>query len=130
KEGGVYYVLAPGPSLLLAPTLRADRMVNIAHSTPGRLAVSVLLWNLLAAALVAAVFVLARDTTERPGLAATLALGFALLPPFLFYGYQFYPEMPGALVLAVLFHRLVFVAGWTARGVWGTALLLAFLPWL
>ena len=31
---------------------------------------------------------------------------FALLPPFLFYFFQFYPEMPGALVLAVAFHAL------------------------
>jgi hypothetical protein len=130
KEGGVYYVLAPGPSILLAPTLRCDRALNIAHGTPGRLAVSVLLWNLLAGALVAAVFVLARDATGRPGLGAVFAFAFALLPPFLFYGYQFYPEMPGALVLAVVFHRLVFVREWTTRGAWTVGLLLAVLPWL
>jgi hypothetical protein len=130
KEGGVYYVLAPGPSLLLAPALRFDRALNIARGTPGRVPIAILVFNLLAGALAAAVFVLARDTTGRPGLAATLALGFALLPPFVFYGYQFYPEMPGALVMAVVFHRLVFVSEWTTRAVWATALLLAFLPWL
>ncbi len=130
KEGGVYYVLAPGPSLLLAPTLRVDRTVNRARGTPGRLAVSVLLWNLLAAALVAAVFALARDATGRPGLAAAVAFGFAVVPPFLFYGYQFYPEMPGALVLAVVFHRLVFVRDWTTGEAWRVGLLLAMLPWL
>ncbi len=130
KEGGVYYVLAPGPSLLLAPTLREDRAVNLARGTPGRVAVSILLWNLLAAALTAAVFVLARDATGRPGLAAALAFGFALVPPFLFYGFQFYPEMPGALVLALVFHRLVFVSSWTARQAWLMGVLLATLPWL
>ncbi len=31
KEGGVYYVLAPGPSLMLAPALRLDRAVNLAR---------------------------------------------------------------------------------------------------
>ena len=29
KDGGVYHVLAPGPSLLLAPTLRIDRALNL-----------------------------------------------------------------------------------------------------
>jgi len=130
KEGGIYYVLAPGPSLVLAPALRWDRALNLAHGTPGRVAVSVLLWNLLAAALVAAVFLLARDTTGRPDLAAAVALGTALVPPFLFYGFQFYPEMPGALVLALLFHRFVFVPRWTARGAWLVGGLLATLPWL
>jgi hypothetical protein len=130
KEGGVYYVLAPGPSLLLAPTLRVDRGLNLARGTTGRLAVTVLLWNLLAALLVAAVFVLARDSTGRPGLAAALAFGFALVPPFLFYGYQFYPEMPGALALAIVFHRLVFVREWTTRQAWEVGLMLAALPWL
>ena len=35
KEGGVYYVLAPGPSLMLAPALRVDRALNLARGTPG-----------------------------------------------------------------------------------------------
>ena len=65
-----------------------------------------LLWCALAAALVAALFRLVRDATGRPGLAAALAFGFALLPPFLFYFFQFYPEMLGALVLAVAFRAL------------------------
>ncbi len=130
KDGGVFYVLAPGPSLVLAPALRCDRAVNRARGTQGRVAVSILLWNLLAAALVAAVFVLARDVTRRPDLAAILALGFALVPPFLFYGFQFYPEMLGALVLAVIFHRLVFVREWTTREAWLVGMLLASLPWL
>ncbi len=107
KDGGVYYVLAPGPSLLLAPALRADRALNLARGTQGRLAVSVLLWCLLAALLVAATFRLLRALTGRPGLAAALALGFAVVPPFLFYSYQFYPEMPGALVLTVASAMLV-----------------------
>ncbi|HKC13404.1 MAG TPA: hypothetical protein VKI41_15360, partial [Vicinamibacteria bacterium] len=93
KEGGVYYVLPPGPSLLLAPALRVDRALNRARGTPGRLAVTVLFWNALAALLVVAVYLLVRDATRRPGLAALLALGFGLVPPFLFYFFQFYPEM-------------------------------------
>ncbi len=107
KNGGVYYVLAPGPSLLLAPALRADRALNRARGTKGRLAASVLLWCLLAALLVAAVFALLRDTTGRPGLAAALSLGFAFVPPFLFYFFQFYPELPGALVVTIACAMLV-----------------------
>ena len=85
KQGGVFHILAPGPSLLLAPTLRIDRALNLAHGTPGRLAVTVLAWNALGAALVAALFLLLRDVSGRAGLAALLALGLAVTPPFLFY---------------------------------------------
>jgi len=130
KEGGVYYVLAPGPSLLLAPTLRIDRALNRARGVQGRLAVSVLAWNAMAAGLVVALFLLVRDATGRPGLAAVLALGFAVVPPFLFYGYQFYPEMPGALVLALVFHRVLFRPRWDTRGAWLFGALVATLPWL
>ena len=78
KDGGVYSVLAPGPSLLLAPTLRVDRALNRARGVAGRVAVSVLLFCALGAWLVAALFQLVRDATGRAGLAATLAFGFAL----------------------------------------------------
>lgn len=130
KEGGVYYVLAPGPSMLLAPTLRVDRALNRARSVQGRLAVSVLAWNALAAGLVVALFLLVRDATGRPGLAALLALGFALVPPFLFHAYQFYPEMPGALVLALAFHRVLFRPRWGTAGAWAFGGLVATLPWM
>ena len=49
KEGGTYHVLAPGPSFLLAPALRIDRALNLRRGTPGRLAVTLLAWNALAA---------------------------------------------------------------------------------
>jgi hypothetical protein len=130
KAGGVYYVLAPGPSLLLAPTLRADRAINLARGEPGRVAVSVLLWCALAALLVVALFLLVRDTTGRPGLAAALALGFALVPPFLFYSFQLYPEMLGALVMAVAFRTLALRSAGLRRHPWLLGSLLATLPWL
>lgn len=130
KDGGVYHVLAPGPSLLLAPTLRIDRALNLRFKTPGRLAISVLLVNALGALLVLAVFQLARDATGRAGLAAAVAFAMALLPPFLFYFFQFYPEMPGALVLAVLFRLLFLNERFRVSQAWGAGLLLASLPWL
>ncbi len=81
KDGGVYYVLAPGPSLMLAPALRLDRAMNRARGAPGRVAVAVLLWCALAAALVTALFRLVRDATGRAGLAAAVAFGFARRRP-------------------------------------------------
>jgi hypothetical protein len=130
KEGGVYYVLAPGPSFLLAPTFRIDRALNRARGVVGPIPVSVLAWNALAALLVMAVFVLVRDVTRRPGVAAALAAGFALLPPFLFYFFQFYPEMPGGLVLAVAFHALALRPERLGRHPWLYGGMLATLPWL
>jgi len=130
KDGGVYYVLAPGPSLVLAPTLLIDRAINRARGAAGRVVVSVLAWNALAALLVAVLFLLVRDMTGRPGLAAALALGFALLPPFIFYSFQFYPEMLGALVLGVAFRVLVLKPEGTRRHPWLFGWLLAVLPWL
>jgi hypothetical protein len=130
KEGGVFYVLPPGPAALLAPALRIDRFVNLARGTQGRLAVTVLLWNALAAALVAAVFLLARDASGRPGLAAAAAAGFAFVPPYLFYFYQFYPEMLGALVLAVALRWILYGRSFSAARMLALGLLLATLPWL
>ncbi|HEY6552119.1 MAG TPA: hypothetical protein VI669_02135, partial [Vicinamibacteria bacterium] len=130
KEGGVYYVLAPGPSLMLAPTLRLDRAINRARGTPGRLAVSVLAWNAVGAALVTALFLLLRDATGREGLAAILAAAFALTPPFLFYFFQFYPEMVGALLLALAFRSLAYRTSWTLPAAAALGLQLMALPWL
>jgi hypothetical protein len=130
KEGGVFYVLAPGPSLMLAPALRVDRAINLARSRPGRVAVSVLAWCALAALLVMALFLLGRDATGRPGLAAALAFGFALLPPFLFYSFQFYPEMVGALVMALAFRTLALRPAGLRRHPWLFGGMLATLPWL
>jgi hypothetical protein len=130
KEGGVYHVLAPGPSLLLAPALRLDRALNLWRGTPGRLAVTLLFWNALAAALIAALYGLLRDATGRGGLSALLAAACAALPPFLFYSFQFYPEMLGALVLTVALRSLLFTPWRTAGDLWRLGLLLASLPWL
>ncbi len=130
KDGGVYSVLAPGPALLLAPTLRVDRALNRARGEVGRVAVSVLLFAALAAWLVAALFQLVRDATGRAGLAAALAFGFSLVPPFLFYFHQFYPEMLGALVLAVAFRQVALRPERLVGRPWRLGWLIATLPWL
>jgi hypothetical protein len=130
KDGGVYTVLAPGPSVLLAPALRIDRWLNQRDGRTGRLAATLLWWNALAAALVAALFLLLRDATGRPGLSALIAGGAALTPPFLFYFFQFYPEMLGALVFAVALRALLFQPWWRSRHALALGVLLATLPWL
>ncbi len=130
KDGGVYHVLAPGPSLLLAPLLRVDRAINQYRGTPGRLAATLLFWNALAGLLVGALFLLLRDATGCPRLSALVAAGAALAPPFVFYSYQFYPEMLGALAMAAALRWLLFVPWITGRAAWGLGLGLATLPWL
>ncbi len=130
KDGGVYSVLAPGPSMLLAPALRVDRAINRARGVEGRVAVSVLLFCALGAWLVAALFQLVRDATGRHGLAAALSFFFALLPPFLFYFHQFYPEMLGALVLALAFRTVALRPEGIRLYAFRLGVLLAVLPWL
>jgi hypothetical protein len=130
KDGGVYSVLAPGPSLVLAPALRVDRAINRARGIEGRVAVSVLLFAALGAWLVAALFRLVRDATDRPGLAAALSFFFALVPPFLFYFHQFYPEMLGALVLAIAFRVVALRPERIRLHAVRFGTLVAVLPWL
>jgi hypothetical protein len=128
KDGGIYHVLSPGPSLLLAPFLQVDRLIDRARGTPGRLAVTLLAWNALAAALVASLFVLARDLAE--GRSALLVLVLGLFPPLVLFAFQFYPEVPGALLLTLAGQRLVRRAPWRDRDLVWLGLGLALLPWL
>ena len=130
KDGGVYYVLAPGPSLMLAPLLRADRALNRVRGTRGRLTLTLLAWNALAAGIATALFLLLRDATRRPGLAALAAAIAALLPPALFYAYQFYPEMLAAGVMALGLRLLLLGRWWSTRTCLALGLLLSSLPWL
>jgi hypothetical protein len=129
KDGGIYHVLAPGPSAFLAPLLRIDRALNQRLGTPGRLRVTMLGWNAVAAALIVALFLLIRDATGSAGWATLLAVGFAAAPPYLFYFYQFYPEMPGTLLIAFALRRVFFVSTWRLRGTLILSCALATLPW-
>ena len=78
----------------------------------------------------AALFLLLRDAAERPGLAAALSFFLALVPPFLFYFHQFYPEMLGALVLAIAFQTLAFRPEPIRLHAVRFGVLVAVLPWL
>jgi len=61
---------------------------------------------------------------------AMFAFGFALVPPLLFYSYQFYAELPGALVLAVAFRALALQPERLSSHPWRFGWLVAALPWL
>ena len=78
----------------------------------------------------AALFLLLRDATERPGLAAALSFFLALVPPLVFYFHQFYPEMLGALVLAIAFQTLAFRPERIRLHAVRFGVLVAVLPWL
>jgi hypothetical protein len=130
KDGGVYYVLAPGPSLLVAPLLRIDRALNQRRGTAGRLTVTLLAWNALAAGVATATFVLLRAHLGRAGLAALVAGVAALLPPMLLYAYQLYPELLAAGVMALAFRSLLRAGWWTTPSCLALGLWLALLPWL
>lgn len=130
RDGGAYHVLAPGPSVLLAPALRLERAWNHARGTPGRLGITLLLWNLLAAGVVAATFALARDVARSTGAALVVAGAVALTPPLLFYSFQFYPEVPAALLLAWGVRRLALGHALDTRACLGLGLAVAALPWL
>lgn len=129
-DGGAYHVLAPGPALLLAPTLRLDRALNQVRGTPGRVDLAVLLFNLLAAVVVALTWALARAAGAAPLAAGLASAAVALFPPLLFYHHQFYPEVPAAGILAGSLLALRRQRFERALPVAGLGLALACLPWL
>lgn len=130
KDGGVYHVLAPGPSALLAPALRADRALNTAFGTPGRVSVSLLVWFALSAAILAITQRMIGELTAQPGLAAFVVGACAALPPLVFFFYQFYPETLGALGLVWIAKRVLLEGRLDAGRMAPLAWVLAFTPWL
>lgn len=128
-DGGIYYINAPGPALLILPGYLLDRALNRALGAERQLAV-ILFWNFLGALLL---LEMARAASELEGhsgsaWAAALLLGFA--PPVLFYTHHIYPELPAALGLLYAFRRLLMDPAPSLGGVASAAVALAFLPWL
>jgi hypothetical protein len=113
-EGREYPVHTPGLPVLLLP----------AYALGGYPGTRVFM-SALAALGVWLVHRLARDCVSSPAL-ATLAL--ALTPPFAFYAVSLYPELPVALVTALLLiaSRPGVRTPWLA----GAAAAAAFVPWL
>ncbi len=130
KDGGVYHVLAPGPSFLLAPLLRLDRAFNLALSTPGRLRVSLLFWFVLSAAIPVLVLRVLGMLDGRSGGAVLIVAASALAPPLVFFFYQFYPESLGGLGLLWIAKRAFLQGRIDAGRLEPLAWAIAFAPWL
>jgi hypothetical protein len=128
EDGGIYYINAPGPGLLLVPAVLADRALNRAFGWNRQVAV-ILFWQFLAALLVLEMFLSVADVAGR---AAALVSAFtaALIVPLLFYSFQIYPELPAALLLLFAFRKLVIDSHPTAAGALASGVALAALPWL
>jgi hypothetical protein len=128
-EGGIYYINAPGPGLLLVPAYLMDRALNRRLGWNRQVAV-ILFWNLLGALLVLEMFRSAREVELGWGAAAFTAFALALSPPLLPYTYQIYPELPAALFLLYAFRRLLIEPAPSGWGLLAGAFALGALPWL
>ncbi|HEY7699067.1 MAG TPA: hypothetical protein VIE88_11670, partial [Vicinamibacteria bacterium] len=127
-EGGIYYINAPGPGLLLVPAVLADRALNRAFGWHRQLAV-ILFWQFLAALLALEMHLSgAAVAGSRAGVVS--AFTAALIVPLLFYSFQVYPELPAALFLLYGFRKLVLDPHPTAAGALASGVALAALPWL
>ena len=123
KDGGVYHVLAPGPSLLLAPAAArgpgAQRAPGHAGPAGGHAAGVERAGGAAGGRDVPAA---ARRHRQPTAVGRSSPDGAALLPPFVFYSFQFYPEMLGALVLTAALRWLLFVPRLTERAAWALGL--------
>ena len=128
-NGGIYYINAPGPGLLLVPPYLLDRALNRWLGWDRQVA-AILFWNLLGAMLVLEIFRAAREVDVGWGAAFVAAFVLAVSPPLLLYTYQIYPELPAALLLLYAFRRFFLEPSPSGNGLLFGAMALAFLPWL
>ena len=127
-DGGIYYINAPGPGLLLVPAYLADRFLNRTFGARRQL-LAILFWQFLGALLIYEIFL---GSTEIAGRTAALVAAFAsgVIVPLLFYTFQIYPELPAALFLLYAFRKLILDPHPTAAGALAAGGALAMLPWL
>ena len=128
-SGGIYYINAPGPGVLLVPPYLLDRALNRWLGWDRQVA-AILFWNFLGALLVFQIFRAAREVDVGWGAALVTAFALAVSPPLLLYTYQIYPELPAALLLLYAFRRFFFEPAPSGNGLLFGAMALAFLPWL
>jgi len=127
-DGGVYYINAPGPGILLTPAYLVDRVLERWFGWERQVAI-IVFWQLIGALLVLEIVWSTREMAFRS--AGTLtALGVAVAVPFLFYTFQIYPELPGGLLILFAFRKLAIDASPTGKGVFAASMALAALPWL
>jgi len=128
-NGGIYYINAPGPGLLLVPPYLLDRALNRWLGWDRQVA-AILFWNFLGALLVLEIFRAAREVDVGWGAASVTAFVLAVSPPLLLYAYQIYPELPAALLLLFAFRKLFIEPAPSGNGLLFGAMALAVLPWL
>ena len=128
-DGGIYYINAPGPGLLLVPAYLTDRALNRWLGWDRQVA-AILFWNLIGALLVLEIFRSARELEVGWGAAVITAFALAISPPLLPYTYQVYPELPAALFLLFAFRKLFIDPAPSGGGLLAGAIALAALPWL
>ncbi|MFQ6672819.1 MAG: hypothetical protein ACE5KY_05925, partial [Candidatus Tectimicrobiota bacterium] len=90
----------------------------------------ILFWAFLGALLVLQMARAAREVAGTWPPAVTTAVALALSPPFLFYTFQIYPELPAALGLLYAFRKFILDPAPRGRDVFLAAVAVAFLPWL
>jgi hypothetical protein len=127
-DGGIYYINAPGPGILLVPAYLADRFLNRTFGSRRQIA-AILFWQVLGAILVHQMALAAAFLAGRAA-ALTVAFAFALAVPLLFYTFQIYPELPAALFLLFAFRKLVLDPFPSALGTLAAGVALGALPWL
>jgi hypothetical protein len=128
-RGGVYYINAPGPGIILVPAFLIDRALNRRLGWDRQVAV-ILFWHLLGALLVLEMIRVSHRVVGDWGPGVIGAFALAISPPILLYTFQIYPELPAALGLLYAFRKLVMDEPPTGRGAFAAAVVLAFLPWL
>jgi hypothetical protein len=127
-DGGIYYINAPGPGVLLVPAYLVDRFLNRTFGTERQTA-AIVFWQILGALLVHQMALAASAVGGRAA-ALALAFAFALAVPMLFYTFQIYPELPAALLLLLAFRKLVLDPFPSALGTFSAGFALGSLPWL
>ena len=111
-DGGVYYINAPGPGLLLVPAYLVDQNFEPDGSAGKSKLAIIVFWQFLGALLVYEMVAsvvgevigpIVRRSSPRSRSASAV--------PFLFYTFQIYPELPGGFFLLFAFRKLVLDPG-------------------
>ncbi len=127
-NGGLYYINAPGPGILLVPAYLFDKSLNRWFGKDLQISV-ILFWQFLGALLVFEIMSSVEKITSR-STAAIVSFAIALSVPFLFYTFQIYPELPGGLLILFAFRKIVINSSFSRLEIFTASLALAVLPWL
>jgi hypothetical protein len=119
KQGSEYHIYsggAPGLPLLLAPGYFIGGETGM-----------VLCLSLIAALTLALIYQCLRSRGSAPGPSFRTVAAVGFLSPFALYSFHFYPEIPAAFILALLFRYLFAGPAWRE---WLLGISCGFLIWL